>query len=275
MGGLGNQLFQFGAGLSLAGRLGVPLSLLSREGLGWPSRLHTWNIPSRSSLQVWDSLPGFRVRVGLERTATSILRRHPKHFFEKNIGYDPDFENIHTGVHLHGYFQSYRYLEPVEHEIKCRLLSSTITQSARTRWRELGLPEKYIGVHVRGGDYLKLRSVYAEASQDYYKNAIGEILDQKPTVEIICFTDDRSYAEGLVPEASFFVDPKVISEDSTNLLALSFAEGIVGANSTFSWFAAWLSDCDRDSKVFPAKWFNDPQLQAHLDLLPPWFSRTK
>jgi hypothetical protein len=133
-----------------------------------------------------------------------------------------------------------------------------------------------LSIHVRRGDYVKLKSLYGLIGKDYYVEAINRIKLIHPKFEVWIFSDDVSAAKMLleecVPANSVWVQPDLFDDDAEVLLAMSKSKALIIANSTFSWWAAKLSNNDA-LVVAPLNWYQgmeDPE-----DLIPDSWIRVE
>lgn len=162
------------------------------------------------------------------------------------------------------YVQDYRYWVDFKHHI-------------RDYWRQgLGQPLDRIALHIRRGDYLKAHDFHRDMWEtDYYRLA----LDKMPKRKILVFCMDRQSPEQDEKDRSwcrqnlsnFLEDWEMapIHEDEVDDMNLmASCRWIIGANSTFSWWAAFVGD--HDKVIFPAEtsWFDDGQIRTKL--LPEW-----
>lgn len=147
---------------------------------------------------------------------------------------------------LWGYFQTYKY---VTDEFRNKL---TFSDDVIERYPDI---QNKVFIHIRGGDYLEERySIHKIELKYYYQNAIQHF--EKDTQYVI-FTNDRDYARSF----SFLkeIHYEIIEEDQINTLYLmSKCKGGICANSTFSWWGAYLNP--NRKLILPSKWFNDPNM---------------
>jgi hypothetical protein len=153
---------------------------------------------------------------------------------------------------LHGYFQSYKYFDSYRNDI-IKLLTPN------------DLPSKKMGVtsiHVRRTDYLVHKGCYTILDKKYYSEAM------KNFNSFLVFSDDIEFCkkEFIGPQFKF-----QHSDPVTDLASMISCENHIIANSSFSWWAAYLS---QDSNVIaPASWFG-PKIQHNTkDLLPPTWKK--
>ena len=114
--------------------------------------------------------------------------------------------------------------------------------------------EGFIAVHVRGGDYLQKNSDYRELPSDYYRSALNSLGNEVGNLPKWVFTDDQSHAKKVlasIPNLNFIENKSLTAAES--MILMSKAEGIVGANSTFSYWSSVISAKD-SSIIFPKNW---------------------
>jgi hypothetical protein len=246
-GGLGNQLFQYGAALSQANRLGVSVSLntsqLGREG-------------SRD-LEVLDFAVSSEIFAKRDRPFAK--------FKENEFAYDGRIESIGAGTELVGYFQSWKYLE----RSKVDLVTSLRNRAVLT-----GLPapaRPFIALQVRRGDYLDKAQLafHGLCSFEYYERALAISRSLIGDLPAVVFCDDldtaMQFSEAL-PRAVADV-PMDGEKPAETMSRLAQASGHVIANSSFGWWGAWLSSSSQFT-IAPRPWFGDRSIDT-ADLLPP------
>ena len=261
-GGLGNQLFGWAAGFSLAKDLGVELEL---DGGKIERKDHAVLDPRVFELGYF----------GLSQARQSTFRRltgeKPGPIFrETGFAYDPRIEDLVAPVVLDGYFQSWRYFHRNESVVREFLTNGTSRTGPVSDFLDSAMSGRWVGVHVRRGDYLKVRTMAIQNSQ-YYQKAVELVADESRAEQVIVFTDDVGAARKLVPGANRYLGPTEMREAGDVLTALSNCDGLVAANSSLSWWASFLNTKANVPRVFPVRWFNDSAVDTR-DLLPPGWS---
>ncbi len=281
-GGLGNQLFQYAAGLAVAqrndGRLLLNMRLLRRD----PKRRLTLDAyPIRA--QVVDSSL-LRPPSRLQRWAANAgwlsgsLRQFPFNapMFEESdiIGcWDPRVETLHSPVILRGYFQSERYFSTISANLRTELVPLRKPCEAFLRWqsdiREAGPASA--SLHVRRGDYASDPAVLAFhglLGPEYYGPALARLRSSVPGLRLFVFTDDPAAAASLLPPelAATFVSGQGLS-DIDELTLMSHCRHHIIANSSFSWWGAWLGH-PAGLTIAPRRWFAKPSDAAIRDRFP-------
>lgn len=270
-GGLGNQLFQYAAGRALALRLECDLildtSFFDRRGrhrqfeLG---RFPAAAFESRALAPWWRRLLPRR----------HFRRNAPPVFRETHFHFAPAFEAIDAPVCLEGYFQSEKYFARFAPQLRLELLPPPPASPAGKRLAEEIAGARATILHVRRGDYVagsKAASLYAHCELDYYARALRAIGDPGP---VFVFSDDILWARENLCELGplqFVGDgsPRDAVED-LKLMSLGFHHVI--ANSTFSWWGAWLAGPSKGRTIAPKSWFRDSRIDDS-DLLPPTWER--
>lgn len=260
-GGLGNQLFQYAAARGLASHLGADRITLNLSFYRKPLQvLQSVSVRKFELLPFIDN-PITQIKTGSyfqafrQRTRKSgFSSTGSTSFKEKNASYQDRFWKSQAPIYLEGYFHSLRYFENVSEELRNEFSGassrvSTISQSVRTIANSRAL-----GVHVRRGDYLA-NSTYNILGPDYYQRTIQTAVNDIAPTAIYFFSDDSKWLK----KQDFSRMGSVISNknlsDVEEFLLLASCDHFVIANSSFSWWAAWLGN-DPGKRVYaPKEWF--------------------
>jgi hypothetical protein len=300
-GGLGNQLFQLAAGLNFAGKgklylsttLGAPrLSLTGKaELLSFTLPLRVKTLSDLKASWITRKAAGFMLRMGV---APSLLEKNRFfriisgllanlimgiHFRQKivvstlsGVGYSP-IRVTKSNTLLLGYFQSYRWAE--NFEVKEELSSITYFGESK-RIKQYSLDSKTelpLIVHVRLGDYL-LEKNFGLLSKDYYEKSILKILQTGKCNSIWLFSDEIEKAQSYIPD-NISIPVRLISEidesPAATLEVMRMGAGYVIANSTFSWWAAFLRKNEEAEVIAPTPWFSG--MPEPVDLIPVSWQR--
>ncbi|WP_297768016.1 alpha-1,2-fucosyltransferase [uncultured Roseovarius sp.] len=272
-GGAGNQLFQYAAGRALADHLGTELCLDSRYlsdmradcfGHFAHARLaHPHHLPPAKADGV--------LRYGLWR----LFGRNPRFHRESGLGFNPEFFCCPDSTYLHGYWQSERYFTRIRNRLRSDLVFTTPLDPANAAMAaQIDATPCAISVHVRRGDYLASGS-YAACPPSYYEAAITKIA-QTTTNPLTCyiFSNDPQWARdnlNLVQD-QIVVDINDESNGIFDLHLMSRCAHHVIANSTFSWWGAWLNAKPDKQIVAPENWFGTGKL-SNPDLIPEGWVR--
>lgn len=114
-------------------------------------------------------------------------------------------------------------------------------------------------MHIRRGDYLKeeVKKYHGILEQKYYDSAIEHINEQYNNVHYFVFSDDENFAKEQYGHLENFTIVEGNTKDAWKDMALmSFCKHHIIANSSFSWWGAWLSESKESIKIAPKNWFN-------------------
>ena len=265
-GGLGNQLFGWSMGYAVSLKNGYELKLNSSELTGRPYELGKLGILADSSLPKFKSPfnPDFMSRV--KRKISIRLNFKSSVYAEKNFRYDPAVKTLPSGSTLYGYFQSWKYFEEYGDEIKKRIKSHFPESPEYLKFRNELANADYVAVHLRRGDYIGREDFHGLTTAEYYSRALKSV-GLRTCEEIICFSDSIEIAREILPNCSRYIGPESLNDPVTLLRVMSEAKGLIGSNSSLSWWSAYLMD-EEKIKIFPAKWFTNSDLDT-TDLIPP------
>ena len=286
MGGLGNQMFQYALGRRLASTHGTELVLdlgWFSSGIGQPSRryaLDCFALQSRlltmtdrqvEALERPLALRALRAFLGRRRRAAALPPRF-RTLRQRGVSFDPTAAAAPDGTLLVGYWQSERYFEPVADEIRRDFV---FARDPPPLAREIA-ESASVGVHVRRGDYAtpgQTRDYHGSLEPRYYESAVGHLAARVKVERIFVFSDDPAWSRDAL---QFELPTTHVSDlgyaDWEEMRLLSLCSHQVVANSTFSWWAAWLNDNPEKIVVAPKRWFSDPAADPD-GLVPPGWHR--
>ncbi len=278
-GGLGNQLFQYAAARAVALRNDTDLVLDARGFV--PRKPFTYDLGHfaiSGRVGGEDELPPGRnkpLRYGLWRA----FGRSPRFVRENGLGFNPSIANLGPDVYLHGYFQSERYFADVTSTIRKELAIVTEPDAENQRWlEEIDGAGNAVSLHVRRGDYVASaggQNVYGTCDAAYYARAFAHVRERTGgDATLFVFSDDPDWAEqNLAFDAPMrFARHNGRATAYEDLRLMAACRHHIIANSTFSWWGAWL-DPSRDKVVAaPAHWFADSRLN-NPDIYPDEWTR--
>jgi len=273
MGGLGNQLFQYAAARSRADELGVELVLdrryVERKALHTGLAIDYFFVRGRG-LSVTERRKFSEIKLRIARLLKRYARPVFGTYWETRFNFDQEVKGASSGSMLCGFWQSERYITNPQ-QIRSDLVLNTPFSPAAAAVAATIDSCQSVAVHVRRGDYLKDQKTmerYGLCSVDYYQAAIHRILAQVESATFFVFSDDPAWVKEhlSIGNRCVFVSCKEIAPQE-DLLLMSLCKHQIIANSTFSWWGAWLNkNCDK-IVVAPTPWFDDHTIVAH-DLIP-------
>ena len=253
-GGLGNQLFQYAAGKATALRLGCPLLL------------------DVSLLEAcFEGVTKRHYELGAFRVQGQVVSRLPpgewREYQQPGYCYDAAFERLALGSCLNGYFQTERFFVSHIPDIRRELQPVATGRSAAFARlaASMDAAEYPVSIHIRRGDYVSnntVRAVHGLCGPEYYKTAwriIEALAPVRPTPFL--FSDDRNAASDLGLAAALSDTPP--DRPWEDLLLMSRCRAHILANSSFSWWGAWLNDKPGKQAVAPRAWFAQETMRTH------------
>ncbi len=269
-GGLGNQLFQYAFGRLLALRRNEELKL-DKSGLGAKTdtyrsyALDNFNIKEN----IAESVEAYKLEYPYGKLSKLINIFKTKLLRQFHIGYEKNLLESKTN-YFSGFFQSYKYLEPIKNEL---LKEITLKENLEEKFQNLLLQMKNVNsvaLHIRRGDYVsdaKTKAAHFICDLAYYEKAIRIIKEKIGGVKFFVFSDDIEWAkENLKGEEFVFVSGPGV-EDYEELILMSLCKNNIIANSSFSFWSAWLNQNQDKVVVAPALW-NKRYNKHYKDLLP-------
>lgn len=268
LGGLGNQLFQYALGRRLSYARGVPLRFdisFYGEGEKRSYQLDQFQIDaetiSREELQSLSFAFGQNVASRAYRLTQRVLfpyyRR--RRVYEQIRGYDPNILRVSKTAFLHGYWQTGKYGQPVEHILRKELVLRNGLHPVNAKWAEKIRSHCAVSVHIRRTDYLDPRwaSALHTCGLDYYEQAIQLIRERHPDATFYFFSDDPSWVRQNIHTAAnhYYVENNDTNRDWETIHLMGLCQHHVIANSTFSWWGAWMGQNPNKTVVAPQKWF--------------------
>jgi hypothetical protein len=169
-----------------------------------------------------------------------------------------------------GFWQSEKYFAHIADNVRRAFTFKTSTIESVSRLAARVRGPNSIFLHVRRGDYVNLQYYHGMPSLDYYKNGVRQIRAMNSDAEVFVFSDDRSWCRENFPSDYYIIEGTDKFED---LYLMSLCQHAVIANSSFSWWGAWLRDArPRRMVIAPAQWFTTPTLDTQ-DLIPDRWSK--
>jgi hypothetical protein len=266
--GLGNQMFQYAFGRTLAELSGqelkLDLSWYDRQKTGLTRRsyeLSAFNI--EESLATSEEIAALKRDLGgteFRKRAARLRARYLRlpgqtHVIEKHRNFESALLRPRKNVYCEGYWQVEKYF------LACGdILRREFTHKQAPDGRNLELLERIKGtpsvsLHIRRGDYLTL-SKYNVCSLDYYYRGIEIIAGEIQKVALFIFSDDIDWARRnfKTPQPHFFVDINAGASPAEDLRLMRNCRHHVIANSSFSWWGAWLAEGRDKIVIAPAQW---------------------
>ncbi len=261
-GGLGNQLFQTAAAYHIQSVIKRE-TILVRDANSYSKYNHGSRVEKLiANLSVEGKEEKANLLLRLDRRLVrgnhiyADLRRIQVH---QELGFDPELTVKNHTNELRGYFQSYIYAESLR-GIYQDSISSYLRSSPLNIDLKVTAAAGPLSLHMRRGDYETLKTTFGVLDFEYYENALEELDAHQEIKEIWVFSDDVSKASTILSRSKFFkfMNFQIASSlgEIDSLAAMSLCSRHIIANSTFSWWGAFLTD-GQSKVIAPDKWFRN------------------
>jgi hypothetical protein len=271
-GQLGNWLFQYAAGRRLATLRGCELRLslcdrfkLGRDGVLWVSTVLE-RLPLRARVTALPPRAWLRMKVlGRDRA--------PRFYREPRYGFNEELLALEDGACLSGFFQSERYFRDIAESIRKEVAPPPLTTVDGRTFEERILRATAVSVHVRRDDYVSVG--WNILSPDYYARAMSYVRARVAGPEFFVFSDDLAWCRAhLARPGVQFVDVAGSRADPLlDLRLMAACRHHIIANSSYSWWGAWLATAPDKIVVAPSVWLphlaEDPRFLDEV-LCPEW-----
>tara|TARA_Y100001938_G_C8026882_1_gene398507 strand:- start:429 stop:1199 length:771 start_codon:yes stop_codon:yes gene_type:complete len=243
---VGNQMFQYASLMGIAERNKMDYSVLPdywKQGSFTP---HIWEEFSLSAKRTQD---------------------HPLHTArEINHCYNPQFQNLSPNTDIFGYFQTEKYFENIKEKVQeeFKFKEETLRECAEYI-SSVQEGKELVGVHVRRGDYVDLPDYHPVCTKEYYEEAVKRFPDHT----FIVVSNDHDWCEENL-EMNVFKGSSAFAD----MCMLTLTQHNIIANSSFSWWGAWLNRNPNKKVIAPTRWFGTALEDKDLsDLIPEGWER--
>lgn len=259
IGGLGNQMFQYATGKSLAKKLNGTLKL---DVKGFETYFRSYD------------LNHFKISA-LVATSEEVLKLKSKNLFfrpkyickEKFFGFDASIFGNKLPIYLEGYWQSEKYFKEIREDLISEFQPKDgLSEYSQEIVKKIKSSKNSVSIHIRRGDYLnpENQQVHGVCSLDYYQSAVQRLNQDLGELTYFVFSDDMSWVKSNLNLRGevVFVDGNVGDRSFEDMLLMSYCEHNIIANSSFSWWGAWLNQNPNKKVVAPQKWFATQKIQS-------------
>jgi hypothetical protein len=285
MGGLGNQMFQYAIGKRLALLRNVPLkadiSFLLMEGLSHTKRTYElgifgldMSIATDDELWKFKSIQDSRIKSRMQKFSGLLFPYFTIN--EQYHEYDSSILQSPQNSLLVGFWQTEKYFLPIQKIIREDFYFKNALDGVNLELSEQIKNTQSVSLHIRRGDYIsneETRQFHGSCSLEYYKNALQLMKSKFPEMQLFIFSDDIDWArENLNAEIPvIFVENNSGDNGYIDMQLMSLCKHNIIANSSFSWWGAWLNNNPEKVVIAPEKWFNEAKVNTK-DVIPEgWY----
>jgi hypothetical protein len=279
LGGLGNQLFQYAAGRALADRHGSELFMdmaYFKEEHGMTPRPFELD---KLNCGIQIAVPGRIDRIVNRSRAQKLADKifpYRRYHLQENQEFPVVSPGKKMDVYLDGYWQSENYFRSIEKTIRLEFtFRSRVNTETEKLAAEILKNERPVSVHIRRGDYLAseaMKNWLGVCSVDYYHKAFKYICDRIGEPYYYVFSDDLDWVkENIIRENTNMqaVAHNRGSDSWQDMYLMSLCRHHIIANSSFSWWGAWLDPNPGKIVIAPEKWFLESTLHHQVKNIVP------
>lgn len=280
MGGLGNQMFQYAAAKALSHFHNIPikvdLSFLKDTSLKADVTQRVFELEcfnAKIEFASKEEIAAFEKRISVKDRFLGLLGvRRKEIYLEKSFKFDTGFFSIRPNSLLVGYWQSEKYF--------CQIRSLILEEFS---WRnslfglnseafERIINSNAVSIHIRRGDYVTNSSAnefHGICEMEYYRRAMALIESKLNHPKYFVFSDDLAAAKEVLGDidCAEFIDWNSFDDSFQDMRLMSYCKHNIIANSSFSWWGAWLNNNPEKIVVAPKKWFKKSDIDTS-DLIP-------
>lgn len=263
-GGLGNQLFQYAL-----------YEALKRNGKEVKMDLTSYSIYEQHNGFELNNIFNINIDIASENEVEkfidnkqdifSLVRRKvfgtkKSHYIENGIIYNPNIINI-DNVYLQGYWQTEKYFKNIRTDL-LKMLKFKVDDNKNLEALEKIRSNNSVSIHVRRGDYINninAAKVHGNiVGIEYYNNAVNIMKDKVENPLFVIFSDDIEWVKNNINiENTIFIDFNKGKDSYKDMFLMSKCKHNILANSSFSWWGAWLNENEKKIVVSPSKWMNE------------------
>ena len=266
-GGLGNQMFEYAAAWSLSKRLRQPMVLfVDEKEKDRPFRLKQLKVSVESVLRP-EQMP-FSLKMLTNRQVKSLFKRLHKsnyqfgdwlYFRQLSDKFQEDFFTVSApNIFLDGYFQCDSYFRDCKADLIEQFKPSYEMEPMCKQLLEQIKSCNSVAVHVRRGDFQQSsHRFHYLLTRDYYHRAMAYMKERLEAPQFFWFSEDFDWVhENFGNKKEYhFVRTKTANADIDDIILMKNCKHIITANSSFSWWSAWLNEHDDAIRIVPDKEF--------------------
>lgn len=267
-GGLGNQMYQYATAVALAERLRTKAYM----DLDWfeevkkdPELTLRWY--ELDGFGIAPKTPGFIARMNLKLNPPTVFK-------EDFFGYLPQFEQLSGNVILDGYWQSYKYFEAHKDAVVNTFSFLKLEDPEGIKVLSRIQSQNSIALHVRRGDYntKRGRDFHGLIPMSYYQKAAADITKKVKSPTFFVFSDEIDWCKQNIKldHPTVFVDSNTPRTGVEDMRLMAACKHAIIANSSFSWWAAWLSETPDKIIYAPTAWFKGAEHEIDDRLPSSW-----
>ncbi|MEI8128407.1 MAG: alpha-1,2-fucosyltransferase [bacterium] len=273
-GGLGNQMFQWALSRMIQETTDMDVSLDMSYFSKHYARDYQLNIFQIKPEFVKNPITKFKLNViwNLRKMLNEQKLLGYSLYSEKQFNFEPRISEIKANTYIEGFFQSELYFKCIEQKLREDFRFEAPPDEENQKIINKLYSVESIALHIRRGDYIqkeRYKNIYANCSLDYYKRAVDYITKHCSEPILLVFSDDIEWVKKNLKlnHPCVFVSHNTGTKSYEDMRLMSLCTHNIIANSSFSWWGAWLNQNPSKIVVAPKKWFNDDEI-IQTDVIP-------
>jgi hypothetical protein len=264
-GGIGNQMFQYAIGKSLACRNDSNIILdmthfsrsINREFSLYAFSLSPVTTKISKLAYCFPFLPCKRLSRTINKMGQMAgLLKIVNESENMKFNFQKEVLNLKGNIYLDGYWQNEKYFKGIEDVIRRDFIFKKGVEKKNIKLLNLIKETNSVSVHVRRGDYIN-HPRFENLSIDYYKKSIETISKKIQNAKFFFFSDDISWIKRNIEFSNDFYFIDCNNKDYEDLCLMTKCKHHIIANSSFSWWGAWLGENKKKIIIAPQKWLTD------------------
>lgn len=272
IGGLGNQMFQYAYTKSLQMRgydVCIDTSAFKTYTLHGGYGLDYFPIDLQQAEEKY--ILALKQNLWLSKIKNKFNMKSSHFVKEKTLSFNPYLYNPGDNKYIHGYFQTEKYFRSITDVlIQTFSFDQPLSQYTMDIKQIIDNAQSTCSIHIRRGDYLTAQNIkiHGVCGLDYYQRALQTMNSFIPNLSYFIFSDDISWVrQNLKMSNAIYIDNTMKKLPHEDLYLMSSCQNHIIANSSFSWWGAWLDQNIHKIVIAPKIWFLDKKRQ-NKDILP-------
>jgi len=266
IGGLGNQMFQYAIGRHLAEKNRTALSLdistlLKRDEINYTPRNFELNVFNVKYSKLINKPSSSYFNKAYNKLFTSTIN-------EKGYNYDSQVLSNKGNIYLNGFWQTEQYFKDIEEIIRKDFTFKATPNAININHIKNINAVNSVSIHFRRGDYITNSSAvdfHGICEPEYYQNAINEIKNKVTNPHFFIFSDDVEWVqENFIIDNATIISNNTASDAFEDMRLMAACKHNIIANSSFSWWAAWLNNNPDKIVIAPKRWLKN----IEIDIIP-------
>lgn len=266
IGGLGNQMFQYAIGRHLAEKNRTALSLdistlLKRDEINYTPRNFELNVFNVKYSKLINKPSSSYFNKAYNKLFTSTIN-------EKDHNYDSQVLSNKGNIYLNGFWQTEQYFKDIEEIIRKDFTFKATPNAININHIKNINAVNSVSIHFRRGDYITNSSAvdfHGICEPEYYQNAINEIKNKVTNPHFFIFSDDVEWVqENFIIDNATIISNNTASDAFEDMRLMAACKHNIIANSSFSWWAAWLNNNPDKIVIAPKRWLKN----IEIDIIP-------